>query len=430
MSTGTLRPARLRTPCRPPRAAPFRRLARGCALAAALSLGGCAGDAAARAPAAASPAADRWGPPVRTPAWTGAPDPAEPQRMVDLATGSGGAHALLTTGPFGEAATALYHARLDGGAVTRLSAGPVWFARLAVDGAGNPHALWYEAQGAERRASVLLHRAWDGRGWGPARVVRREAGGRGVPIPSLSAAFGCDGALHVAYTTGTALEHRTWTAAGGWGEPFALAPMGGTPALSRAPCPGALHVAWMGTGDAPGPGARVNTLFVRTLRDGRWESTSRLFGQPGRYSHLPLLMADGAGVLHAVWLQDTDGTPMPEALYHATSRDGAAWSPARDVTPPGVAGALLWGVRGMVDGAGRPRLAIRFSRPERPDFGELRTTRWEGGAWSPPAPLAVGEPLGEGDLLLAPWGAAGAVVAWRNADGGYRSAVDGAARGR
>ncbi|HEX6042766.1 MAG TPA: hypothetical protein VFZ20_32300, partial [Longimicrobium sp.] len=298
------------------------------------------------------------------------------------------------------------------------------------DPAGHPHALWFAPERNGQGATVLLHRAWNGQAWGAAEVVYRSESGGGGPMASLAATFACDGALHVAYSTAAGLEHRRWTAGAGWGRPFLLAYAGLTPAWSRGSCPAALHLAWMAGAEGPRRGRSVNQLFVRTFHDGEWGQTTRLFAWPERYSHHPQLVTDGAGRLHALWLQDTDGSILPEAVYHATSCDGRRWTPARDVTPPGVAGARLWGMRAAVDGDGRPHLALRYSRPDRPRVGELATARWEGGAWSLPAPVPADGPLGEGDPLIVAGPARGILAAWRGGDGLYRYAVASAGAAR
>jgi hypothetical protein len=237
-------------------------------------------------------------------------------------------------------------------------------------------------------------------------------------MPTLAATAGCDGALHLAYATAGGLVHRAWTRGTGWGRPFPLAVLGATPEWSRGGCPAPPRLVWVGGGANGQRGRSVNQLFSRTLRGGSWGNAERVFSLRGRYSHYPVLMTDRSGLLHGVWLQDTDGTLFPEALYHATSRDGVTWTPARDVTPPELRGGVFWMVRGAVDEAGRPRLAVRFSRGGGPGASAVYTLRLDDGRWSRAATLA--DAVGDGEAQMAAAPGRASVAAWRGADGRYR----------
>jgi hypothetical protein len=144
-----------------------------------------------------------------------------------------------------------------------------------------------------------------------------------------------------------------------------------------------------------------------------------------RYSHYPQLVVDGAGVRHLFWLEDTDGDVFPEAVYHAWSADGLAWSAADDVTPAALRGGVFYRMAAVPGAGGRIHLALRHTRGEGHGDG-LYAFSLAGGAASPLVTLAAPGTLGAGDAQLVADPRHGRVLAlWRGADGVFRSASRG-----
>ncbi|HET6762993.1 MAG TPA: hypothetical protein VFH27_04950, partial [Longimicrobiaceae bacterium] len=161
-------------------------------------------------------------------------------------------------------------------------------------------------------------------------------------------------------------------------------------------------------------------VYVRALGARGPAPAREAYVGPGRYSHRPRLTVDGQGVRHLFWLEDTDGTVRPEALYASTSPDGVRWTPARDLTPPSLRAGVVSRVWAVADATGRVHLALRRCDADgaRPALYYLSI---RGGVVSPVQPLAAPGELGPGDTQLVLDSARRRVVAlWRGVDGVYR----------
>lgn len=406
---------------------------RGAAAVLLCTAAGCAPQARDGEPlrsASTSDSAVEWSAPATIPTWSALLGISSHHQLVDLAAGPAGElHALLAAdADRDQSFDALYYSRFASRRWTApeaLARGArlVQSPRIAVDQAGHPHVLWYEHWGLAplRAPTDLVHRFFDGHGWSPSASVYYEPDPGGVKIPNLAVTADCAGGVRVAHASALhGMSSTSWTQAG-WSAPTHLDHMGLTAAWSAPACAVPLELVYVASGSGREPGSSVNDVFVQTPDGGGLGVVRSVYRAATRYSHYPLLFVDRRGTRHAMWLEDTDGQLLPEALFHSTSADGAAWTPARDVTPPALRRATMWMMRGAVDAAGGVHVALRSGRGTGPGGG-VHVVRLADGAWSAPHLLVPEERMGVGEVVLA---TAGRMVhaVWRGADGRYYHAT-------
>ena len=165
----------------------------------------------------------------------------------------------------------------------------------------------------------------------------------------------------------------------------------------------------------------VFDVFVRSLSPrGEWSEAREAYYGPERFSHYPQLVFDGRGVRHLIWLEDTNGSVQPEAVYAATSRDGVSWSRPANVTPASVRGGVPLRVFAVADAADRIHLLVRYAAAGDRRV-ELAYLALDGDRPVAEQMLARGGEIGPGEAQLAYDRRHGRVVAaWRGTDGVYR----------
>jgi len=299
-------------------------------------------------------------------------------------------------------------------------------ARVAVDGDGAVHVLWYGHSGATSTRDVpteLVERTLAGGRWRAPRVLYREASRAGMNVRWLAAAADSGGDVQVLFAPqGRGFGHLSLRGAAV--RPARYLDHDGNMMTFSVPAAGKpLEMAYIGEAVSARRRTAVNDVFVRSLRAGGWSRRTEAYYGPKRYSHYPQLVVDGRGVRHLFWLEDTDGSVPPEALYHATSPDGLAWSPARDLTPPALRGGVLFRVAAAPGAGGRIHLLLRRTEADgnRPGLYwlELRD-----GVPGPARPLAPPGDLGQGEAQLLRDPLRHRMVAlWRGGDGVYRWAT-------
>jgi len=387
------------------------------------ALAACTPDARAlpaRAPEAAASASD-----------VGAAIPGAPageSALADLAVdGAGRVHALLVAGGSSSSPSLVVLSGGDGGwAPARTLAsgmGRVGLARLAAGRDGGVDAFWYAAApltGPRAPLTELDHARLEGGGWTAPRALYTETANGGIADPALAPAPGADGVMRVVHAAAgrglgvASREGSAWRAG-----PFADRD-GHSAAWVRTATGGADELAYVGTVLSPGEHGNSD-VFVRALGADGWSATVRVHADPKGYSHFPVLLRDGRGVRHLFWLEDTGGDVIPEALFHSRSEDGRRWTKAEDVTPPALAGGILWMATGAVDGGGGLHLLLRASRADRTGNAVHHLRPGGDGRTAAPRVLVPSERMGTGDALLARDPVHGRVAAaWRAADGGYR----------
>jgi hypothetical protein len=399
-----------------------------CALAA-----GC--DAAPRSAEAApaAPAASGWSAPLGAPALSAALGTRAAHTLAAAAVDAAGTvHAVFSVDQDRDGwGDALAYARLDsagwsapeplaGGGT--LAEGP----QVALEGDGTVHVLWYGHRGFASLPHVptdLVHRARAGGRWSAPSVLYAEPLEAGIPDLSLSAATGPDGAVEVLFQAqGRGIGHLTLRG-GRTSAPEFMPHDGRMTAFAAGAEARPLELAFIGEAVSPLRPEAENDVFVRPLRSTNAYARVEVHAVPRRYSHHPQMVVDGRGVRHLFWLEDTDGQTFPEALYHATSRDGRAWSAAEDVTPPGLRGGVLLRVAAVPGAGGRIHLAVRHARALGSAEGLYAFSLGDGPA-SPPMALAAPGAFGGGDAQLVHDARRYRTIAlWRGADGVYRSAV-------
>jgi hypothetical protein len=343
--------------------------------------------------------------------------------------GTGALHAVFGVDRDGDRrADALEYARLDGGTwsapqevVSTLDlADP---AQVAVDGDGAVHVLWYGHSGgtAPRTAPTdLLQRVLRGGRWSAPRVLYHEPRPSGMHVRWLTAATDARGGVQVLFAPeGRGFGHLTLRGEAA-SAPKYLDHDGNMMAFS-APVPGApLEVAYIGERVSRERPRADNDVFVRSLSPGGdWSESREAYHGPERFSHYPQLVVDGRGVRHLFWLEDTDGSVQPEAVYASTSRDGATWSAPMDVTPAAVRGGVPLRVLAVADASGRIHLLVRYATAER--RVQLAYLAVDAGRAVDERTLARASEIGGGEAQLAYDRPHGRVLAlWRGADGLYR----------
>lgn len=388
-------------------------------------------DSAPREAAAAAPrASDTWSAPSSADELTAALGRGARHEIASATVDAGGVlHAVFALDADGDGrADALAYAELRDGrwsAPERVAAtmSLAEAARVAVDGDGAVHVLWYAHSGAASARDVpteLAERARIGGRWRAARVLYREPSPAGMNVRWLAASADSAGDVQVLFAPQGRgfgyLSLRGETV----GRTSYLDEDGNMMAFSISAGGGALEVAYIGERVSHERPQAVNDVFVRSLsRGGRSPATEAYYG-PRRYSHFPQMVVDGRGVRHLFWLEDTDGTVQPEALYYATSPDGVRWSPPRDLTPPDLRGGVLFRVAAQPGADGRIHLLLRHSRA---DGGgpALYALVVRDGVVASAATLAAPGALGPGETQLVRDSAHRRVMAiWRGRDGVYR----------
>jgi hypothetical protein len=268
-----------------------------------------------------------------------------------------------------------------------------------------------------------VHRARRAGRWSPQTVLYREPLQAGMPDLSLSAATGPDGAVEVLFQAqGRGIGHLTLRG-GRASAPAFMDHDGRMTAFAVAAAGRPLELAYVGEMVSPLRPSAENDVFVRPLRSRSAFARVEVHAVPRRYSHYPQMVVDGRGVRHLFWLEDTDGQTFPEALYHATSRDGREWSAAEDVTPPALRGGVILRAAAVPGAGGRIHLLVRHTHRQVDPEGLYTFSLGDGPA---PALQALAAPgrFGGGDTQLLHDPRHGQVIAlWRGADGVYRSAV-------
>ncbi|HEX6913383.1 MAG TPA: hypothetical protein VF142_23460 [Longimicrobium sp.] len=398
-----------------------------CALAA-----GC--DAAPRT-AHAAPVAAAWSAPVAAPALSAALGTRAGHTLAAAAVGAAGTlHGVFATDQDGDGwSDALAYARLDsaGWSAPEGLAGGAGLAeapQVALEGDGTVHVLWYGHAGSASLPHVpteLVHRARRGGRWSAPVVLYREPLEAGIPDLSLSAATGPDGAVEVLFQAqGRGIGHLSLRG-GRASAPAFLEHDGRMTAFAATAAGRPLELAYIGEAVSTLRPSAENDVFVRPLRSASAFARVEVHAVPRRHSHHPQLVVDGRGMRHLFWLEDTDGQVFPEALYHATSRDGRAWSAAEDVTPPELRGGVILRAAAVPGARGRIHLAVRHARSMGEPEGFYAFSMGDGAA-RPLVALAGPGGFGGGDTQLLHDAPHGRVIAlWRGADGVYRSAVRG-----
>ena len=388
-------------------------------------------DVRAASPARETVAAPDWSAPRTAEALSAALGVNEHHGAAAAVVDEGGVlHAVFATDRDRDGwADAIDHARMEGGAWSRperlaaslsLAEAP----QVAVDGGGAVQVIWYERAGngtPREVATEVVRRFLNGGRWSAPDVLYREPHRAGIPGLWLAAARGPGGGVEVLFgAQGKGFGHVTLRGARKSAPAF-LDHDGKMPAFAAASA-GALEVAYVGEAVSPERPTAENDVFVRSLRGGRWGPRTEAHSLPRRYAHFPQLVVDGRGTRHLFWLEDTNGSVAPEAVFHATSADGARWSAPRDVTPAGLRGGVPMRLGAVAGTDGRIHLAVRHAAPGGAGVGLYAFTVRDGVA-SPAVALAAPGELGPGDTQLVE-DARGrrAVALWRGRDGVYRSA--------
>jgi hypothetical protein len=427
-----------RTGSRPSRPAPTRRLAsrptlaslaRAAVLAPLLALSACdARTGATRAEARPAPSTvEAWSAPEIVPAPPGT-FATQRHRLAALTAGRGGSlHALLAEDANGDGrADRLVYAGFDG----RRWTGPVAIdagakridsPRLAVDGTGAVHALWFRT--AAGGATKLVERVEGGSGWTPVRPLPSGEVSTDAAVPGLAVAVDGAGAVHVVLTRADGRLAHVIGERGRWRQ--AESPGAGGAYLSLAAGPGGAlalaEVVDVVSPLTPARGAHGN-VWAAVLRGGAWSAPAGVHPNPAEQAHTPQLAWDGRGVLHAVWLEGRGGDGMPTRLLHAWSADGGlTWSAPREVCAD-APGGIFYSPRLAVDGRGTLHLTFARFR-EGVSFPRHFHSVWNGVRWSPSTEIspADGERQSEIETAVDSHGRLHAV--WQGADGRYRHAV-------
>jgi hypothetical protein len=393
-------------------------------------------DAAPRtAQAAPTPAAAEWSAPRAATALSAALGTRAGHTLATAAVDAAGTvHAVFAIDQDLDGwADALGYARLDsaGWSAPEPLAGGAGLAeapQLAVEGDGTLHLLWYGHTGTGSTPEVptqLVHRALRAGRWSAAEVLYREPLKAGMPDLSLSAATGPDGAVEVLFQAqGRGIGHLSLRG-GRASAPEFMDHDGRMTAFAAAPAGRPLELAYIGEAVSPLRPSAESDVFARPLRSRNAFDRVEVHAVPRRSSYYPQMVVDGRGVRHLFWLEDTDGQVFPEALFHASSPDGRAWSAADDVTPPELHGGVLLRVVAVPGAGGRIHLAVRHARSQADPEGLYAFSLGNGPA-SPLVRLAEPGAFGGGDAQLIHDARRGRVIAlWRGADGVYRSAIRG-----
>jgi hypothetical protein len=374
---------------------------------------------------------DAWSAPSQADALSAALGVAARHEIAAAAVDAGGVlHAVFAVDADGDGrADALEYAQMKDGAwsapepvVSTMSLADA--AQLAVDGDGAVHVLWCGHTGSQAARDVpteLVQRVRiDGR-WTAPRVLYREPSRWGMGARWLAAATDSAGDVQVLYAPqGRGFGHLSLR-----GEHVGPADYldhdGNMMTFSTSAAGAPLVVAYIGEMVSRERPRAVNDVFVRSLRGGRWSAKTEAYYGPGRWSHYPQLVIDGRGVQHLFWLEDTNGTVPPEALFHATSPDGVRWSPPRDLTPQALRGGVLFRVAAVPGEGGRIHLLLRHARADGTNAG-LYAIDLRGGEPGPARTLAGPGALGPGEAQLVRDPSRHRVIAvWRGHDGIYRS---------
>ncbi|HSU13016.1 hypothetical protein [Longimicrobium sp.] len=402
------------------------------ALSIALLLAAC--DAGPRAAEASIPASPRvaWSAPRAADALAAVLGRTAHHELADaLVDGDGVLHALFASDVDGDGhPDALYHATLHGDAWSApeplAGMGLADGARMAMDGDGALHVLWYAHSGAIAARDVpteLVERVMAGGRWSAPRVLYREPSRFGMNVRWLAAAADPAGDVRVLFAPqGRGLGSLSLRGEKA-GAPRFLDHDGNMMEFSVSAGRAPLDMAYIGEMVSPQRRRAINDVFVRSLDGEGWSGKTEAWYGPERYSHYPQLVVDGRGERHLFWLEDTDGTVQPEALYAATSPDGRKWSPPRDLTPPELRGGVLFRVSAAIAADGTIHLLLRRSDPDGGRMALYYLAVRDGRAGPAQALAAPGE-LGQGEGRLVRDASGHRIVAlWRGADGVYRTAM-------
>ena len=399
--------------------------------AALLAAAGCGRAAPDAARAATAQPAAAWSAPVAAPALTDALGRGARHEAAALAaTGDGVVHAVFAADQDGDGwGDALRYARLQDGrwsAPERVKegAGLAEDARLAVDGDGVVHVLWLANLGgaAAQWPTAVMERRRTATGWAPARVLFREPGTHGMPARSLAAATGPGGVVEVLFPADGRGVGRV-RLRGAAASSVAYIPRDGRSLALSAGAPGAPLVAtFIAEAVSPRHPRAESDVFAATLRGGGWGGAAQVHAADRRYSHYPQAVAGAHGARHLVWLEDTDGSVFPEAVFYARSLDGEQWTAARDVTPAALRGGVPLRAAAVLDDRGTVHVVLRATRAGggRPGLYHFAL---RGGVPGPLTTLAAPGELGPGSTQAVYDPLRRTVVAlWRGVDGVYRTA--------
>ncbi len=179
---------------------------------------------------------------------------------------------------------------------------------------GKVHVAWDEQ--LENLSHQILYSALDAGGWSsPVWVGDGE-------IPALSA--GPDGAVHLVWTGeyqgNFEIFYRQWTAGNGWSATVRVSDTGG---LSDNPkiavgSDNARHVVWSDT--MPGS----TTIYHATSKDGQaWSLSSAIPGGEGEFPNLAL----GDGEVHVAWVGFVPGTNNTQLAIFYDRLGDSGWDP-------------------------------------------------------------------------------------------------------
>lgn len=400
---------------RPARSLPLRLTLLSCALAAC-------GTSDAAQPPAAAPAT--WSAPV-----VAVPAAAfhSPRSRIDdvVAEPDGAVHAVFldTSGPMRGWNRVLY-ARVDapGAAPVPLDETPgrSQAARVAVDGEGRVHVVWWDARDPRMpdAGTHLLHRSTDAAGaWSAPDTLYRETDPRG--LRDLQAALAADGRgrLHLLHSRAEGGLRYVVLDDGRWREGADPRLPGGYLRWNRtAARQGRMELAYVAAQISDEVRRANNDVWFRALGGSGWKEPAPVHVAPTR-SHDPALLTDARGVRHAVWAE-SGVRGRAERLLHATSRDGVRWSEPAEAAAP-AAGVDYYAQRLGLDAQGRLHLVYM-----RGDAAAVvpQQTRLEADGWAPAAPLAADAVSDALELELASDGARTLHAVWKARDGAYRRA--------
>lgn len=283
---------------------------------------------------------------------------------------------------------------------SRCPAGGVWSApllletgagdagdpQLAVDGAGNAIAAWWQWDGAFNSGSisVFANRYSPGSGWGSATPIESGTQGEGEP-PRIA----CDAAGNAtvvwrwSYPAGTGYASTIWsnrfTVGTGWGT--------AGPVTNATSVPGNVppEVAVDGNGNAmaiwEASGAGHREMHASYRQAGTWGPTLRLDPPNTLMSDTPRIAALPNGNFMAVWAEH-NGT-----VYHimaSTHAAGSGWAPATVVAANSLASSRYPGL--TIDGLGQATVIYRLGNPG--SYSTCWATRGTpGGAFTTPVQI-------------------------------------------
>ncbi|MFQ6001239.1 MAG: GDSL-type esterase/lipase family protein, partial [Anaerolineae bacterium] len=258
---------------------------------------------------------------------------------------------------------------------------------VALDGEGNPWAVW-EERGPDETGSEIYLAFWDGRGWSVPQLVISASGGH-APVIAFDGSGGGwlvwneDGGLFYSRRDGDA-----------WGLKREIDTSPSTrdrsPSLAVDP-QGVLWLVWSGFDGTD------EEIFFSRWEGGGWERAQRVNrddASPYLYDGSPHLAIGGDGRPWLVWVGDGGG--LDDEIFYARW-EGDGWSEeglvSADDSSPDLMPTLA------VDKKGRPWVA--WSGEYDGKSGVLYS-RWEGEGWSPESLVDMPSSLlGGGEPALA-----------------------------